>query len=308
MRDGPDKPPIILKSKEGVAQGCVLGMIIYGTGLMPLCEQMREEVPEVLQPWYADDAATAGPARANARCLRFLMEKGPVYGYHPEPEKGFYICKEEDEPVARRDFEREGFYNINFVRGRRYLGGFLGSREARDGWIKSKVEEWASAIGVLAKVARKYPQSAYAGYTFCLQNEWTYLARVTPDCASLFGPLERAIREELLPAFLCIGASDITNDFRALLSLSVSLGGFGMRNPVLAAEEMHDTSVDACQLLTNSLVEVLHWISRRMVATWFKPWYVPRRSEHFGRRGFSASQLRRPRSGVGGRTLPRAVG
>lgn len=104
-------------------------------------------------------------------------------------------------------------------------------------------------------MARRYPQSAYAGYTFCLQNEWTYLARVTPDCASLFGPLERAIREELLPAFLCIGASDITNDFRALLSLSVSLGGFGMRNPVLAAEEMHDTSVDACQLLTNSLVE-----------------------------------------------------
>ncbi|KAL7474909.1 hypothetical protein ACHAW6_000852 [Cyclotella cf. meneghiniana] len=33
------------------------GMILYGIGLMPLTEALRQSDPSVLQPWYADDFA-----------------------------------------------------------------------------------------------------------------------------------------------------------------------------------------------------------------------------------------------------------
>ena len=33
-------------------------------------------------------------------------------------------------------------------------------------------------------VAGNYPQAAYAGFTFCLQNEWQYVQRVTSDTHS----------------------------------------------------------------------------------------------------------------------------
>ncbi|KAL3826409.1 hypothetical protein ACHAXA_008617 [Cyclostephanos tholiformis] len=74
-------------------------------------------------------------------CLSFLGEKipdtaptlpaKPAYGYYPKPRKSYYICKAEDEPAARRAFEG---YNleINYSRGQRYLGGFLGSAQKKE--------------------------------------------------------------------------------------------------------------------------------------------------------------------------------
>ena len=55
-------PPIIILSREGVMQGCVWGMILYGIGLLPLAEDLRRQDPSVLQPWYAYDFALVGPA------------------------------------------------------------------------------------------------------------------------------------------------------------------------------------------------------------------------------------------------------
>ncbi|KAL7525716.1 hypothetical protein ACHAXR_001124, partial [Thalassiosira sp. AJA248-18] len=72
---------------------------------MPLlAEQLREEIPTVLQTWFADDMAGAGSASHNAECLDFLMKKGPHYGYFPEPEKSWYFCKGEDEADAQAAF------------------------------------------------------------------------------------------------------------------------------------------------------------------------------------------------------------
>ncbi|KAL7525831.1 hypothetical protein ACHAXR_001182 [Thalassiosira sp. AJA248-18] len=62
----------------------------------------------------------------NVQCLAFLMTHGPKYGYFPEPDKCYYICKDENEGVAKAAFEQHGLV-INFTGGRRYLGGFIGS-------------------------------------------------------------------------------------------------------------------------------------------------------------------------------------
>ena len=54
----------IILSKEGVTQGDPLAMALYGIALLPLAELLRKEYPNVLQPWYADDAAMQGvPSR-----------------------------------------------------------------------------------------------------------------------------------------------------------------------------------------------------------------------------------------------------
>ena len=58
---GRGHPGEFLRSCEGVTQGDPLAMVLYGLALVPLAEHLREEVPSVLQPWYADDMAMSGP-------------------------------------------------------------------------------------------------------------------------------------------------------------------------------------------------------------------------------------------------------
>jgi hypothetical protein len=48
-------------SREGVAQGDPLSMILYGLALLPLAESLWRAEPEGMQPWYADDAVMSGP-------------------------------------------------------------------------------------------------------------------------------------------------------------------------------------------------------------------------------------------------------
>jgi hypothetical protein len=87
---------------------------------------MRVAVPDALAPAYTDDTAAAGKAVHNAVCLSYLMRHGPKYGYFPEPGKSWYICKAEDEAVAWQVFEANDL-DIQFSRGQRYLGGFIGA-------------------------------------------------------------------------------------------------------------------------------------------------------------------------------------
>ena len=67
------------------------------------------------------------------------------------------------------------------------------------GWM---VDKWASAVVTLSTVAvaERYSQTAYAGFTFCMQNEWQYVQRVVADTALFFLPLEEVIRKHFLPA------------------------------------------------------------------------------------------------------------
>ena len=52
---------------------------------------------------------------------------------------------------------------IKVVTGIRYLGGVVRDREAEDSWLAEKVQGWTESVKTLLGVARKHPQSAYAG-------------------------------------------------------------------------------------------------------------------------------------------------
>jgi hypothetical protein len=74
------------------------------------------------------------------------------------------------------------------------------------------VGKWVSAVKTLSVVAEHYPQTAYAGFTFCLQNEWQYVQRVVADTGPFFQPLEREIWQASFPPSLVFHQRKSTGD------------------------------------------------------------------------------------------------
>ena len=90
--------------------------------------------------------------------------------------------------------------DIQVKTGSCYLVGFVGERGTETQWFWTKVEGWAELVKNLAGVARKHPQSAYAGLKKSLQQEWAFVQRVTPGIGEEFGPVEEEIAKVFLPA------------------------------------------------------------------------------------------------------------
>jgi hypothetical protein len=51
---------LFMLSKEGVMQGDLISMVVYGILLLPLIKALKDEIPDVDQPWYVDDAGAGG--------------------------------------------------------------------------------------------------------------------------------------------------------------------------------------------------------------------------------------------------------
>ena len=202
-------------------------MVLYGLALTPLAETIRAAVPTVVQPWYADDAAMAGPITGIAAAQRLLLELGPRRGYFPEPDKSILIS-----PLATPLSALSSLAEFNFRHeaGHRYLGGFVGSGAAEAAWVDPQVQQWIEGVHRLAAAARRYPQTAYAGLSQSLQSEWQYLQRVTPDISPAFAPLEAAIATVFLPALLDASVEEVAK-LRPLLALPTRMGGLGIPDP-----------------------------------------------------------------------------
>ena len=59
------------------------GMILYGIGLMPLAEALRQSEPSVLQPWYVEDFALQGPGLPHCGPLSPALLLWPKRGILP---------------------------------------------------------------------------------------------------------------------------------------------------------------------------------------------------------------------------------
>jgi hypothetical protein len=157
-----------------------------------------------------------------------LQHLGPERGYFPEPAKSIFVCNPEDRPGAEGRLEAFGF---NFVNGSQYVGGFLRSEAALSEWLVPQVAQWVQGVESLAKVARRYPQTAYAGLAQSLQQEWQYLQRVVPDCGA-FDPVEEVIRSVLLLVLLQATEAECQ---RKLTTFSVREAGLGRPDPTQSA-------------------------------------------------------------------------
>ena len=89
---------------------------------------------------------------------------------------------------------------IYVVTGHCYLGEYIGYREAEGNWLEAKIKGWTESVAILAKVAQKHSQSAYAGLQKSLQQEWAFMQRVTPGIGDAFRPVETSLKETFVPA------------------------------------------------------------------------------------------------------------
>jgi len=101
-------------------------------------------------------------------------------------------------------------------------------------------------------VARRYPQTAYAGLARSPQTEWTYLQRVVPGVDEAFQPIETALREAFLPALFALPQAE-TNKLCPHTQLSVRFSGLGIADPTSTGQEGFNTSVTMTEVLRSSL-------------------------------------------------------
>ena len=76
-----------MHSKEGVTKGNPLAMIAYGIGILPLINNIKQKIPDVTQPWYADDVGDLGEFARIETYFNWLTHQGSGRGYYPKPPK-----------------------------------------------------------------------------------------------------------------------------------------------------------------------------------------------------------------------------
>jgi hypothetical protein len=124
-----------------------------------------------------------------------------------------------------------------------------------DAWIKPQVEMWVAAVGKLAKVAVRYPATAYVGLVWSLQAEWQYLCRVSPRAGPHLQPVEEALRKKFIPTLFGRLGMVMNDDNRRLYSHGVKQGGLNIRNPCDGAAGLHASSKAATAELVKALVD-----------------------------------------------------
>ena len=113
------------------------------------------------------------------------------------------MCAQDDHPELKRIFAAAKL-PVKWPCGRRYVGGFVGSKAMERKWVEEKVEDWVSGVRALARIAKRYPQTAYTGFVVSLQSEWQYNCRAVPGVGKLLQPVEDGIVGDFTPALLDI--------------------------------------------------------------------------------------------------------
>jgi hypothetical protein len=144
---------IFLLSRKGVTPGCLLAMVAFGLAVVPLIRQLKREVHQVHQAWFADDAAAAADFTSIKSFMERLIKLGPAYGYFPEASKIILVVSEANKAAAEVYFRDMKF---KVITGSRYLGGFIRSDHDLHAWLKDSMSTWEHAIGKLSMVATKY--------------------------------------------------------------------------------------------------------------------------------------------------------
>ena len=73
----------IINSGDGVMQGDPLSMITYRIGILALIKNIKMEIPDFTQTWYADNAGALGTFAIIETYFYSLTRKVPGQGYHP---------------------------------------------------------------------------------------------------------------------------------------------------------------------------------------------------------------------------------
>ena len=128
------------------------------------------------------------------------------------------------------------------------MGAVIGSESFKLEYVRNKVSKWVRDVEVLSEIAEDEPQAVYSCFTKAISHRWTYVQRTIPNIAALFEPLESAIRHKLLPALTGRSLSDME---RKIFALPVKLGGMGIHNPTVTADNEYTASARITANLTD---------------------------------------------------------
>ena len=90
-----------------------------------------------------------------------------------------------------------------------------------------------------------------SAFNTALSQRWKFIQRTVSDTKILFEPLERKIREELIPALIGRQVSDTE---RRILALPYLYGGMGILNPIDTAEREYNASKE----ITSDLADLIY--------------------------------------------------
>ena len=204
-------------SREGVTQGDPISMFMYAIGTLPLI-QLLKNTDKWSQVSYADDSSVSGELSSLQEWLTMLMERGPDFGYFPEPSKSYLIVNESNRDLANLLF---GDFGLKIATSGRLLGGIVGDKEGRESFVEQKVKNWMTSMQQLVSEATTKPQAAYCAFTKSLQSEWKFLKSIVPECGWMYIDLEEIISNDFLQALF---GSEITPEERLLFSLPARMG------------------------------------------------------------------------------------
>ena len=141
-------------------QGDTITMIAYGIRILPLIKNLKQDIPDITQPWcYDDDGALCTFVRLETY-FDFLKLQGPGQGYHTNPTKSILIVQLKNLQVGKVFRARHGF---SVCMSACYLGGYIGDN-------KSKLISTRSAKpwGIIPRrvMPQWYVQSNQNGYFF----------------------------------------------------------------------------------------------------------------------------------------------
>ena len=120
-------------------QGGPLAMIAYRIGILPLINNIKREIPDVPQPWYADNAGALGTFAKLETNFYFLTCQGLGRWYHPKPTKSILIVQTEN-IEARKLFRRRHRFRV--CTSARYLGGYIGDDKFKRDWFRERTLMW----------------------------------------------------------------------------------------------------------------------------------------------------------------------
>ena len=149
-----------------MTQGDPLVMIAYGIGILPLIKNIKGEIPDVTQPWYADDVGDLGTFARLETYFDSLTRHGLGRGYHPDPTNSVLIVRPYNLEAGRAFGARHGF---RVYTGARYLGDSISNDDSKRDWLRERTLTWEKNINTISETVGKYPQESYAAVVHAIQ-------------------------------------------------------------------------------------------------------------------------------------------
>ena len=103
-------------------------MIAYGIGIFPIIKNLKQEIPDVTQPWYADNAGALRTFAIPETCFDSLTRQVPGQGYHPESTKSVLIVHPENLESGKEIRARHVF---RVCMSACYIWGYIGDNKSK---------------------------------------------------------------------------------------------------------------------------------------------------------------------------------